>query len=667
MTDWVRSLARHLGIASDYRGFGGERVTVSAETLHAVMAAMGHPVASQSEARDRLRELRAAAAAHPARPEVILRAGRRASLAVTRPVDWTLEAEGTGAPLASGRAETAMRLPPLAMGVHRLVLRAGAQHWQTWVFARPARAVALSDRTGRARAWGVTTALYGLTDGGRVPIGDYARLGAYGAALARHGADFIGINPVHAMGRTRPDDVVSPYSPSHRGFLNTWHAGTGEAAPAAAGELIDYGAALAANARALQAGFARFRALPAEAEERHAFAAFTAGAGPALDDFALFEVLADAHGPDWRSWPTAFRDRDTAALGAVRRDRREAIDFVKWAQWEADRQLAAAQERVRAAGMGVGLYLDLAVGPRPGGAESWAEGSALVTGATLGAPPDPLSPAGQSWGLAPLSPQASRAEGHAGFARLLRAVMRHAGMIRIDHVIGLMRAYWIPEGGREGTYVSYPLDALLAVVAIEGARSGTIVIGEDLGLVPEGLRETLDAHGIYGMEVLQFLRDPAGGFADPATLRRRALCAFATHDTPTIAGYLAAEDARLQAGLGMLSAAGFERIRADRARAQAALGPGPAAEEIHRRLAAARSELVAVQLEDIAGRKEQQNLPGTVEGHPNWRRAAPFSIAQIESAPEFARLGREMARAGRTNARKTENGHDLPDCSNIAH
>ncbi len=667
MTDWIAELCRHVGIIAEYRGFHGQHISVSPETRNAVLAAMGYGVESEGEARALLDHLQEADVEHPACPEVVLEAGRAASVELSRTMSWAVEAEGSAEVLASGQASQRIDLPPLPMGIHRLVLTQNTSDWVTWILARPEHAVSLADRTGERLVWGVTTALYGLTDGGRVPIGNYDLLGDYGAAMAAHGADFIGINPVHAMGRCRPDGVVSPYSPSHREFLNTWHVRGVARQGIRQGAQIDYPAALTANERDLRAGFDRFQNLPGGTPERRSYETFRQARGSALQDYALFEVLAARYGPDWRDWPVVYRDHKSEAIEMFRKNHLESLDFVKWAQWQADCQIGYAQERILRAGMRIGLYLDLAVGPRLGGAETWAEASDLVTGATLGAPPDPLSPVGQSWGLAPLSPVACRERGYAGFARLLGAVMRHAGMIRIDHVLGLMRSFWIPEGGKEGAYVSYPIDALLAVVAIESARNGAIVIGEDLGLVPEGLREKLAASGIYGMEILQFLRNDAGGFEDTAHIRQKAICAFATHDTPTINGFFAAEDARLHAGMGALDEVTHEQIRTDRKKARETLGNGAAVDVIHRRLAKAGSEMVAVQLDDMAGLLSQQNLPGTIDEHPNWRQVAPFAVKDIENSTGLVRLAADMARAGRANPAKTEEDHDLPDCTNLTH
>lgn len=234
-------------------------------------------------------------------------------------------------------------------------------------------------------------------------------------------------------------------------------------------------------------------------------------------------------------------------------------------------------------------------------------------------------------------------------------------MIRIDHVLGLMRSFWIPEGGDEGAYVDYPFDALLAVVAIESARSGTIVIGEDLGLVPEGLRGKLAASRVYGLDVLQYMRTDTGGFEDTSGAREMAACAFATHDTATINGFFCASDARLRHGFGGLDDAGLHETIADRETAKQTLGDADPVDEIHRRLAVANSAIAAIQLDDVAGADAQQNLPGTIDEYPNWRQTAPLSAQDIATSPAFARLGAVMCAAGRGTPTNLETEHELQD------
>lgn len=667
MTDWISQLCTHVGVHGHYRGFDGQTIEVPRDTQIAVLRAMQLDVCSDTDAQVLLQQMQTEDAAQPLPPEVVVDAGEACALTLTQPAEWKLEAEDTGETLAQGQPTNRISLPGLPLGIHRLRLRSGVRDFTTWVLARPVGAVRLEDHIAERRIWGVLAPLYGLTDGDTAQIGSYGLLGDYAAAMTAHGADFVGINPVHAMGHVRPDDVISPYSPSHRGFLNIWHCDVGGGHTGNDAELVDYPSALRNTAHALAAQFASFCDLPDSAPQRRAFETYVERAGTALHEFALFEALSTSFGADWRTWPAPYRDHDADALAAFETTHEEEIARTKWEQWQADMQLADAQDRACKAGMRVGLYLDLAVGPRLGGAETWVKDSSLITGATLGAPPDPLGPVGQSWGLAPQSPLKLRAEGYAGFARLLRSVMRHAGMIRIDHVLGLMRSFWIPDGGTEGTYVSYPFDALLAVVAIESVRSNTIVVGEDLGLVPEGLREKLSASGVYGLDVLQYMRTTTGGFTDTAKTRRLAICGFATHDTPTVAGFFTAEDARVRHQLGVIDAQMLEKTRADRTRARETLGSSDPVPEIHRQLARANASMVSIQLDDIAGRTSQQNLPGTVDSYPNWRLKAPFTVDEIAKSEAFKRLAEDMRAQARSNPRRMEKKDGLQDCSDHAH
>ncbi len=290
--------------------------------------------------------------------------------------------------------------------------------------------------------------------------------------------------------------------------------------------------------------------------------------------------------------------------------------------------------------MRVGLYLDLAVGPRAGGAKTWVEGSVLASGVSLGAPPDALAPGGQCW----------------GFARLLRSVKRHAGMIHIDHILGLMRSFWIPDGASSGTYINYPFDALLAVVAIGSVRSDVIVTGEDLGLLPDGLREKLAASGIYSLEVMQYMRSDDGELADMQHARPKVISAFTTHDTPTIAGFFSAEAAKFCLKLGTHDDTACADISRDRDHARSTLGDAEPMEVIHGRLAAAQSEIVAVQMDDIAHLQTQQNVPGTVDEYPNWRQKSPFALSHVAASAEFTKLSDAMHSHGRANPRLNGDG-----------
>lgn len=653
-------LARALGIHESYSDFGGHEVFAGEEVLRALVRAMLPEIGSEGDAAGMLRQRREEAETRIAPREIVLRAGAPADIALKRPENWHIRTVG-GHVLAEGRAEAAAGMPPLPAGVHELVLTGTREAQSCWLLATPGPAPSLAGLTGRGRCWGVTTALYGIVSRRNAGLGDYRDLGDAAASMARHGADFVGINPVHVLGSTPPDGLISPYSPSHRAFLNPWHIalddlerfGGAPGAPAHARDgagLVDYARVAAIREPALRRAFARFLELPPEAAARRDFDTFERAAGPQLRDFAVFEALSAEHGPDWPDWPANLRNARSRAVAAFARRRPDEVRYHAWLQWVADTQMGRAQGRARGAGMGLGLYLDFAVGPRPGGAETWTGAHAHVRGATLGAPPDLLSSRTQGWGLAPFNPAGLAASGYVEFARLLRGAMRHAGMIRIDHALGLLRSYLIPDGADHGAYVSYPLDALLAVIAMESARSGALVVGEDLGLVPEGFRARLAEAGLYGLDIMQYEREPGGAFRPTQGYRSQGMAAFGTHDTPTLAGFFSARDAELQHRLGRIGPGDLDAVRADRAAMAGDDAPAALRDRVHGALANAASELVAVQLDDVTGETEQQNVPGTIHEYPNWRRRTALPVEEMADNAELAGLGRMMAAAGRSNA-----------------
>jgi 4-alpha-glucanotransferase len=432
----------------------------------------------------------------------------------------------------------------------------------------------------------------------------------------------------------------------------------------------------------LEALFRRFRkrrsgALAAD------FRAFRQAAGTALTAFAVFEALHEhflaAGGPfSWHEWPAAMRDPNSPEIAEFAKTHSERIAFFQFLQWQADRQLAAAAAAGRAAGLAIGLYRDLAVGVNPNGAEAWAERGLVVPDASIGAPPDALSRAGQNWGLAPLNPLVLRQRGFAPLIAALRANMRHAGILRFDHVMSLQRLYWVPAGApaTAGAYVNYPFRDLLRLVALESRRHGCAVIGEDLGTVPEGFRDTMQRTGVLSYRVVVFERRSDGGFILPADYPPLAAATAATHDLATLKGFWLGRDIdwrrRLQlypdanaeaTEIGernrdrhlLLDALVREGLLAPERRAEllpeggdpvftAALG-----EAIHAYLARSRSRLALVQLEDVSGEAEQANLPGTTEAHPNWRRRLSVRLEELLAGSALARVAALVA-AERRNA-----------------
>jgi (1->4)-alpha-D-glucan 1-alpha-D-glucosylmutase len=411
-----------------------------------------------------------------------------------------------------------------------------------------------------------------------------------------------------------------------------------------------------------------------------AFDAFKTAGGEALRRQALFDALQshffarDASVWGWPAWPDAYRDPDSAAIVAFADQHAERIDFFAWLQWQADLQRASVAERARQCGLRVGLYTDLAVSIDRGGAESWANQPLYAAQASVGAPPDAFNVQGQDWGLPPMIPQRLRDAGYAPFIATLRANMRAAGALRIDHAMGLLRLYWVPSGARaaHGAYVRYPLEDLLGLLALESERHRCLVIGEDLGTVPDEARAALGADDVLSYRVLLFERDAGGDFKPPAQYPEAALATASTHDLPTLAGWWEGHDIALRAAHGHLGphadASGERAARiGDRGRLLAALAragllpagtpvdPGavpaltPAlADALQTYLARTPCALFVVQPEDVFGVIEQANLPGTTSEHPNWRRKLPVPLEQ------FAADGRLHALASRIAAERPQ-------------
>lgn len=533
---------------------------------------------------------------------------------------------------------------------------------------------------GIGRGWGVTCQAYGLRSGRNAGIGDFADIAVLAEQLAAAGADFLGLSPLHAL---FPEDPArySPYAPSSRRWLNELLIavdmacrdlgmapieveGAGDLRAAA---LIDYPAVAAAKGAALERLWQAFRtahlAQGGETELGRAFRAWQAGGGEDLERFCRFQVLArrtaETRGSPapFQEWPPAWRRPDGPGLQAWASGERPAIDGRAFLQWLAARQLAAAQERARRAGMRIGLYADLATGVVPDGAEAWADPEALVDGATLGAPPDPLGPFGQNWNVVAPSPLVLAGTDAAPLRATLRAAMREAGALRIDHALGLMRLFLIPPGGTaaDGAYVRYPYARLLRAVAEEARASGCIVIGEDLGTVPDGFRGPMLEHGLLGYRVAWFERDWHGDqrYLPPERFPVQAMATVSTHDLPTVRGFFVAHDIGWRERLGLYAEPGRAEadrqarqreagLLLDRLRASGLLG-GEESEEartlaLHAYLGRSASVLAAVQLDDLAGELEQPNLPGTITEHPNWRRRCPLPVDAVTESPLAARI-----------------------------
>lgn len=625
MTDALTDLARLAGVALSYQDQTGETRHAAPETLRAVLAELGFDVAGDTAVADTLAAERARAADAALPPWQVVPAGAHAPGVR----GWRIERED-GSTREGGDGDS-VDLPP---GYHR---QHGAAGETSLLLAVPPRPPV------PRRAWGVTLPLYGLRTAAAGGIGDYADLARAMRALGGAGAGFVGVNPIHA-GFPTDRWASSPYSPSHRRRFNVLHIATHDP-EAPGGPLIDYPEVAAAKMAALAAAHAAFLDAGGDA----AYDAWRAAEGDPLADFAVHQALSDRHGPYWSDWPAALRDHRTPEVAAFAREAAAAVDYHAWLQWRATQQLAAVGRVADAAGMAYGLYLDLAVGTHPHGAETWAEPEAFAPGVSLGAPPDAFAADGQEWGLAPLSPRGLEALAFRPLIETLRTQLRHARLLRIDHILGFDRAFWVPPG-LPGTYVRMPREAMLAVARIEAHRAGAVIVGEDLGNVPPGLQQGLSEAGLLGCRLAMFERGPDDRFRHPEGWEERALASFTTHDLPTYAGWRRGRDVDWRHDIGDIDAATAARVHAERAADvqafdDAAGGAGVDAMEAH--LGRLASALVALPIEDILELEEQPNLPGTTDAHPNWRRRLPVGPDDLAAHPGVRRSAEIMARAGR--------------------
>jgi 4-alpha-glucanotransferase len=536
------------------------------------------------------------------------------------------------------------------------------------------------------RTWGVTCQLYSLRSSRNGGIGDFEDLAQLAEILGARGADFLGINPVHAL-FSADARRFSPYSPSSRRFVSPLYIAVDRlfrdnACPSAdlhLGDdgLIDYAGLWAKKRGALETAFSIFQRGEGASPSCRRVAAFRhylRQQGRALEEFATFEALsehqvAEGRGAGWNSWSSGFRRHDFPEVRDFRATHRDRVLFHAWLQWIAATQLENAQRRAKAAGMRIGLYLDIAVGVAPDGADTWCAPEEVLASARIGAPPDAFNVLGQDWGLAPLSPRAL-SEGRSGmFREVIESAARYAGAVRIDHAMALTRLYLIPDGNgtRDGAYVHYPLDDLLDIVCEISKAHEVIIVGEDLGIVPSGFREALCARDIQGYKVLIFERT-SNGFVPPAAYDRVALACIGTHDLPTLAGWWRKQDIDDRERLGILDHETAESARngraqechelcellkreelvpdVDPAKGRDATTPMTDAISIavHVLLARTPCRMVAVQLEDLIGFAGAMNLPGTIDEHPNWRQRLPIMLEDMENRPLFVRICDAMSR-----------------------
>ena len=717
----IERLARLRGIGDAYHDYRGELRYFTLQTKTDILRAMGcavdDPAALAAEvsrlsvARGRAL-LPAIAAAHGPRAGVDLNIaardfGARVSWTVNLesgesrtgvvssadcPETWRGEIEGSW--ITRRRLELPLELPP---GRHELEVKIGAGTLSRCpLIVSPMQCYEPEAIRGGRRLWGVAVQLYTVRSRRNWGIGDFEDLKALIGWLAPHGASFIGLNPLHALAPAEPARA-SPYSASSRHFLNVLYIavttvpelGDCEAAQLRLQEpsfearlrllrdatLVDYAGVAEVKLEILRLLFDEFchRHVAAGTERAVAFKSFVAAGGQLLQLHARFDAL-DRHlvstqstHSGWLSWPAEFRDPHSGACVRFAAEHSREIEFYLYLQWLAHEQLTAAQGRARELGMSIGLYGDYAVGTHPSGSETWVDQTGHRLGAEIGAPPDALAHRGQGWGLPPPDPVVMESQHLEGFVRLLRNNMRYYGALRLDHVMSLFRLWWVAAGHSpvDGAYVHYPLDLLLANLVLESARCACVVVGEDLGVVPDEVRRAMAQFGLYHYKVLLFEKD-AGRYRRPDEFVRRALATVTTHDMPTLRSFWDGRDIELRRDLHLYPTVELEQeVRKARTRDREALlaaleeqGLAPAtpatsdqpfspelARAIHIYLARSSAILASIQIEDLMGMEDPVNVPGTDREYPNWQRKLTLDVEDLEARADLDGLFADLNQA----------------------
>jgi 4-alpha-glucanotransferase len=694
-TELLDRLASVAGLEPWYYDIKGTRHETTVESKVLVLSALGFDVSSIASVRASLARLEEDPWRRVLAPFVVTRAkSPTVDLFLTaetaqRPHQWRVKLEGGGSASGEFRPETLpllgsrdvqgrriehrrLQIDAQSPGYHRVSI-SGDDAAQAMLALAPDTSYLPPSLAAGQRLWGLAAHLYTLRSDADWGIGDFSDLARLCRSTSKAGGSAIGLNPFHALFPDRPEDA-SPYSPSSRLFLNPLYIDIESDASAResseidalsrstsslrASDLVDYTAVARAKHAAFEALFARFRDQPEPPE----YFAFVLEHGQALEHFALFSTLAEQHGLPWQNWPPGLR-RPEAAMRSLDPQTKERAAYHRYVQFLADKQLRNAADDARDAGMDVGLIRDLAMGINPDGADAWMNQEAYVSALRCGAPPDDFQPKGQEWGVLPLDPVRLR-RNLAPFVQVLRANMRHAGGLRIDHVIGMQRQFLVPLGAeaKSGAYIRFPFDDLLGVLALESTRNRCLVIGEDLGTVPEGFRQRIHDMNIPGCAVFYFERNQDGRFKPPSDYRRKAVATVSTHDLTPFAGYWQKRDIGQRRELGIYSEPEARAAEAERdvdrqrlleALAQAGITVPPETDmpallsAVHAFLASSASQLFLAKPDDLLGEREQLNVPGTTFEAPNWRRKLSAGVDDPVLLNALDELSRICATHGR--------------------
>jgi 4-alpha-glucanotransferase len=693
-------LAAEAGLSVDWKDANARPQRVSPEVLRKVLDGLGYPAENDEQISTSLKRLQDQSLSTTPPPLLTVDHGSNLDLSAWFKPQTPFVLELEDGSRLDAKLTTNAELPALAtVGYQQLAI--DGQHLTIAVAPKTAYSLAMAADTSVPRAWGLTLQLYYLRREGDGGFGDTQALETFARSAGERGAAAIAISPVHAM-FANDSERFSPYSPSSRLFLNALYAAPGailgeravrmaidetglgdelkrlEALP-----LIDWPAAAAAKWKIFRSLYASFIGSGHPLHED--FNSFRHAGGEALENHCRFEALRDEGeklgiGGNWHEWPEQYKNPRSKAIEEFAASHGEQIGFHAFAQWLIARGLERAQTAARSSGMSIGLIGDLAVGADGAGSQAWSRQDELLSALTVGAPPDILNRSGQSWGISAFSPTGLKRNGFRAFIEMLRANFAHAGGLRIDHVMGLQRLWVVPLGSpaSDGAYLNYPLDDMLRLLCLESWRHKAVVLGEDLGTVPEGLHEKLSARQILGMRVLLFEQDN-GHFKPIMKWSDDALATTSTHDLPTLTGWLTELDIDWNKTLGHIDDDTERHWREGRERERQGLRAAlkqnypmhdnpdsegsKAAKERNdsdlidgsvRYLGHTRAPLVLLPIEDALGVEEQANLPGTIDSHPNWRRRLPADSGALLDDPNAARRLEILAAARQQAAERDQ-------------
>ena len=690
----LESAALAAGISPDYINAHGKPQSIGAETKRRLLEAMQHTTA-------------APIAVTPIPNVLVCTLGKRKSLLVegSGRFDWQITTEGGLQLRGQVEAGKSLALPTkLPLGYHSLTLRQDEQHWHCRLIVAPKRCYEPQALLEGRKLWGACVQLYTLRSEHNWGIGDFGDLKSMLADVAKRGGAFIGLNPIHALYPANPESA-SPYSPSSRRWLNViyidvngvedfrlskeaqawWALPTTQQSLDAArdAEFVDYSTVTALKLAALRLAWKQFSTRKADDETRSAFNTFVKQEGESLYWQAAFDAL-HAHQVQedelrwgWPVWPEGYRSTTSPQVAAFCTEHADEVNFYLWLQWLASTQFADCWQTSQGFSMPIGLYRDLAVGVAEGGAETWRDRQLYCLKASVGAPPDILGPLGQNWGLPPMDPHITAARGYAPFVDLLRANMKSCGALRIDHVMSMLRLWWIPYGetADHGAYVQYPVDDLLAILALESQRHQCMVIGEDLGTVPVEIVAKLRDSGVYSYKVLYFESDHEKNFRAPAAYPEQSMAVATTHDLPTLRGYWESGDLTLGKTLGLypdeevLRGLYQDRERAKQGLLHALHAQGCVPKKVghnasrmsmtavlnrgmQRYIADSNSALLGLQPEDWLNMSGPVNIPGTSYQYKNWRRKLSASLEEMFSDESVNKLIKDLDKRRRAAGKK---------------